>query len=394
MKSYTFVFIILLLLLIIPDIYFYFKLKSNNAKPIYIFLHLAGIVFFIAIFSYIKFRLDNAQNFRVVVWIMWFYFYFLLIYIPKLIHIFFYFINYLFKKIFKRRTAFFKYLRIAISAFVVIIMLVGAYITPRNFELTKVTVKIPNLPDSFNGYKIIQISDIHLGSWNNRYKKFNGVIKLINRQNADIIVFTGDLVNNYAEETDGWSPFFLQLEAKNAKFAIKGNHDYGDYTDWDTFDKRKNNNLRINQSFENFKFKLLLNEHVYLKKGTDSICLVGVENFGGKRTSNYSDLAKALQNTNPNDIKILLSHDPNHFDAEISKHKDIVLTLAGHTHAAQLGIKIGDWLFSPAAFVFKYSAGLYKSENQYIYVNRGLGYIGLPLQIGVRPEITLIELIK
>ena len=164
MKSYTFV------LLIIPDIYFYFKLKSNNAKPIYIFLHLAGIVFFIAIFSYIKFRLDNAQNFRVVVWIMWFYFYFLLIYIPKLIHIFFYFINYLFKKIFKRRTAFFKYLRIAISAFVVIIMLVGAYMTPRNFELTKVTVKIPNLPDSFNGYKIIQISDIHLGSWNNRYK--------------------------------------------------------------------------------------------------------------------------------------------------------------------------------------------------------------------------------
>jgi predicted MPP superfamily phosphohydrolase len=273
-------------------------------------------------------------------------------------------------------------------------MLVGAYITPRNFDLTKVTVKIPNLPDSFNGYKIIQISDIHLGSWNNRYKKFNRVIQLTNRQNADIIVFTGDMVNNYAEETAGWSPFFLQLEAKNAKFAIKGNHDYGDYTDWDTFDKRNNNNLRINQSFENFKFKLLLNEHVYLKKGTDSICLVGVENFGGKRTSNYSDLQKALQNTYPNDIKILLSHDPNHFDAEISKHKDIVLTLAGHTHAAQMGIKIGDWLLSPAAFVFKYSAGLYKSENQYIYVNRGLGYIGLPLQIGVRPEITLIELIK
>ncbi len=357
-------------------------------------MHVAGIVFFIAIFSYIKLELDNAKNFRIVVWIMWFYFYFLLIYIPKLIHIFFNLIEYLFKRLFKRTTLYFNYLRIGISAFVVITMLVGAYITPRNFELTKVSLKIPNLPDSFNGYKIIQISDVHLGSWNNRHKKFKRVIKLINSQHADIIVFTGDMVNNYAEEATGWRPYFLQLEAKSAKFAIKGNHDYGDYTDWDTPSRRRTNNLKINQSFEDFGFKLLLNEHVYLKKGTDSICLVGVENFGGKRTSNYSDLSTALQNTNPNELKILLSHDPNHWDAEIRTHKDIVLTLAGHTHAAQMGIKIGDWLLSPAAFVFKYSAGLYKVDNQYIYVNRGLGYIGLPLQIGVRPEITLIELIK
>jgi len=273
-------------------------------------------------------------------------------------------------------------------------MLVGAYITPRNFELTKVTVKIPNLPESFNGYKIIQISDVHLGSWNNKYKKFRRVIKLVNSQHADIIVFTGDMVNNFANEAKGWEPYFLQLKAKDGKFAIKGNHDYGDYTDWDTPEKGRLNNMGINQSIENLGFKLLLNEHVYLKNGKDSICLVGVENFGGKRTSNYSDLPKALENTHPDEIKILLSHDPTHWDAEISKHKDIVLTLAGHTHAAQMGIKIGDWLLSPAAFVFKYSAGLYKLVNQYIYVNRGLGYIGLPLQIGVRPEITLIELSK
>ncbi len=394
MKSYTVVFIVLLLLLIIPDIYFYFKLKNSKAKPIYITLHLIGIVFFIAIFSYIKFGLDNAKNFRVVVWVMWFYFYFLIIYIPKLIHIFFNFLDYLFKKLFNRKTSFFKYVRIATSTFIVITMLVGAYITPRNYELNKVIIKIPNLPESFNGYKIIQISDVHLGSWNNKYKRFNRVIKLINNQNADIIVFTGDMVNNYADEAKGWEPYFLQLKVKSSKFAIKGNHDYGDYTDWDTPVKRSINNLNIDQAFEDFGFKLLLNEHVYLKKGKDSVCLVGVENFGGKRTFNYSDLPKALQNTNPEEIKILLSHDPNHWDAEIRKHKNIVLTLAGHTHAAQMGIKIGDWLLSPAAFIFKYSAGLYKVDNQYIYVNRGLGYIGLPLQIGVRPEITLIELTK
>jgi len=220
----------------------------------------------------------------------------------------------------------------------------------------------------------------------------NAVIRYINNQNADIIVFTGDMVNNYAEETKGWEPSFLKLKTKNAKFAIKGNHDYGDYTDWNSPDEKRLNNLNIEQAFEDFGFKLLNNEHVYLKKGTDSICLVGVENFGSNNRTNYSNLPKALNNTHLNDVKILLSHDPNHWDAEIRKHKNIVLTLSGHTHAAQLGIKIGEWLLSPASLVFKYSAGLYKSDNQYIYVNRGLGYIGLPLQIGVRPEITLIEL--
>lgn len=392
MKLYTFVFVILLLMLVIPDIFFYYKMKNNKAKPIYIILHLIGIVFFIAIFSYIKFGLENARNFRVIVWAMWLYFFFLLVYIPKLIHIFFYLLNYIFQRIFKRKTEFFNYFRIIISVFVVVTMLVGAYITPRNFELTKVKVKIPNLPESFNGYKIILLSDIHLGSWNNKHNRFKHVIKLVNSQNADIIVFTGDMVNNYADETKGWTPYFLQLKSKSAKFAIKGNHDYGDYTDWNTALDKKLNNMRINQAFEDFGFKLLLNEHVYLRKGSDSLCLLGVENFGSNHHSHYSDLPKALENTNPNESKILLSHDPNQWDAEIKAHKDIILTLSGHTHAAQLGIKIGNWLLSPASFVFKYTAGLYKVDNQYIYVNRGLGYIGLPLQIGVRPEITLIEL--
>ncbi len=392
MKMYTLVLVVLLVMIIIPDIFFYLKLKSKNAKPIYVILHLIPAIFFTALFLYIKFGLETMQNFRVVAWIMWLYFFFLLIYIPKLIHIIFYFLNFLFKKIFKRDSIYFSIIRIVLSVFAVVTMLISAYITPRNFELTYVQVPITNLPAAFDGFKIVQLSDIHLGSWDKKFNKLIPVIKLVNEQNPDIIVFSGDMVNNFAGETEGWKPYFLQLKAKSAKFAVLGNHDYGDYTEWENVEERKKNRLLINQAIRDFGFRLLLNENVYLKKETDSLLLVGVENWGKSKTARYCDLSKALRGSSPEEPKILISHDPTHWDAEVLGRKDIVLTLAGHTHAAQMGIKIGKRLFSPASFVFKYWSGLYNIDNQYLYVNRGIGYIGLPMMIGVRPEITVIEL--
>jgi len=271
-------------------------------------------------------------------------------------------------------------------------MLVSAFITPNNFDVIKVEIQIPNLPKSFDGYRIVQLSDIHLGSWGREYKKMKKVVRLVNLQQPDLIVFTGDMVNNFSAETMGWKPYFLKLEKKSAKFAILGNHDYGDYTDWVSNTSRIQNRIKIKNAISDFGFKLLLNEHVYLKKAGDSLLLVGVENWGKSKNSRYCDLNKALRGTNPNETKILLTHDPNHWAEEVMGREDIVLTLSGHTHAAQLGIKFGNKLFSPAAFVFKYWVGLYHIDNQYLYVNKGIGYIGLPMQIGVRPEITVIIL--
>jgi len=392
MKMYTDVLIALLVMIAVPDIYFYLKLKDRNVKPIYIILHLTPALFFTILFLYMKFGLESLQNFRIVAGIMWLYFFFMLIYIPKVIHIIFYFLDFIYIKIFKHDNVYFDITRVILSIISVIVLLVGAYITPRNFEVVNIPVTVPNLPPAFNGYKMVLISDIHLGSWNKKFDKLKPVIKLVNEQNPDIIIFSGDMVNNFASEAQGWKPYFLELKAKSGKYAVLGNHDYGDYTDWKTYNDRLENRLQIKQSIRDFGFRLLLNENVYLKKGRDSLLLVGVENWGKNIRFRYNNLDKALKGSIPNTPKILIAHDPTQFDAEIADKKDIVLTLSGHTHAAQLGIKIGKHLFSPASLVFKYWAGLYKVNNQYIYVNRGIGYIGLPMHIGVRPEITVIVL--
>jgi len=393
MKMYTVVLVILLLTVILSDIFFYFRLKDKNARPFFIILHLIPAVFFISLFLYIKFGMESSRNFRIIAHIMWLYFVFFLIYIPKVIHIVFYMIDRLYTRLTGKKTVYFNIFRIVLSALVVILMFLGAYVTPRNFEVTHVKVPVKNLPAAFNGYKIVQISDLHLGSWNDQFSKLEPVIRLVNQQHPDIIVFTGDMVNNYADEAAGWTPYFLRMKSVSGKYAILGNHDYGDYSDWKTAADKAQNKQRIRNYIRGFGFHLLLNEHIYLHRGSDSLALVGVENWGKSEEYRYSNLSKAVAGCDSLSPKILLSHDPNQWDAEILKHKDIALTLSGHTHAAQLGLRIGHTLITPAALVFKEYAGLYNKNNQYIYVNRGIGYIGLPMQIGVRPEITVIQLV-
>lgn len=336
--------------------------------------------------------MENMHNFRVVWWVMWLYFFFFLIYIPKLLHIITYFINYLFKKKYQRDLRFLNPFRIIISSFIVIYMLVSAYITPHDYEVTKVEVPINDLPFAFDGFKIVQLSDIHLGSWNKDPDNFNQIVELVNNQEADMIAFTGDMVNNFATETYGWDSCFQQLQARYAKFAVLGNHDYGDYTHWKTEFDRYENKRRIMLAIERFGFRLLLNENAVVHKDSDSLIVAGVENWGKSEEYRYSKLEKAVTGITDSTKFILLSHDPNQWDAEILGEENIALTLSGHTHAAQSGIRIAGKLFSPASFVFKRWAGLYQEGNQYLYVNRGVGYIGLPMMMGVRPEITVITL--
>lgn len=393
MKMYTLLLVGLLLMIAIPDIYFYRHLKKKESKPVFFVLHFVPAAFFALLFLYMKFGLESARNFRVVAWVMWLVFSFLLIYIPKIIHILFFLLHIAYQKVFKRESVYFDVLRIITNIIVVVTLLISAFITPRSFDVTHVTVSIPHLPKQFNGYRIVQLSDIHLGSWNHKFDRLKPVITLVNNQHPDIIVFTGDMVNNYAGEAQGWESSFRKMKARDGKYAILGNHDYGDYTNWPTDADKNLNKQQIRNNIRQLGFQLLLNDHTWLHRGKDSLALIGVENWGKSAEYRYSRLEKAIRGLDKQSPKILLSHDPNQWDAEIIGHQDIVLTLSGHTHAAQLGLKIRNLFLSPASIVFKHWAGLYKENNQYLYVNRGIGYIGLPMSVGVRPEITVITLV-
>jgi predicted MPP superfamily phosphohydrolase len=251
-----------------------------------------------------------------------------------------------------------------------------------------------DLPDAFDGYTITQISDIHSGSFTNKEKIQYGV-DLINEQDSDLMLFTGDIVNNKADEMDNWIDVFSQLKAKEGKYSILGNHDYGDYMDWKDPQDKIDNFQKVKDIHKQIGFDLLLDEHRYLEKDGQKIALLGVENWG-KGFNQTGDLKKASANIKKEDFKILMSHDPSHWEHKVKKDDfNYQLTLSGHTHGLQMGIEIPGWFkWSPSKFVYKQWAGLYEEFGRYINVNRGFGYHAFPGRVGIWPEITVIELKK
>ncbi len=260
------------------------------------------------------------------------------------------------------------------------------------FKIHAVKVKSERLPKEFKGLKIVQISDIHLGSFSFRYPILERAIRMINDLNADLIFFTGDLVNNYAWELRGWDVVFKQLHAKMGKYAVLGNHDYGDYSTWKTSKKKKANFDLITYFYKKIDFKLLRNHSDIIEIKDQKIAVIGVENWGNPPFKQYGDLAKAMQNIDKIPFKILLSHDPTHWNEEVVHKTDVLLTLSGHTHGMQAGITLKNKQWSPIKYKYKHWAGLHKENEQYLYVNRGLGWLGFPGRLGMRPEITLITL--
>ena len=394
MRIYPIVVIVMLTIIILPDLFIFLRLKKKNLGLFVQILSLLPAFIFLSFLAWLKLGKVNFHESYQLKIIIWMNYAFLLIYIPKLIYVIFYFLNYLINSIFKKKYKLLTRVGLVLGVFVIVNLLIGAFYTPYNFQLKKTNVYIKNLPASFDGYKIIQISDIHLGSWDKNFKILETVIQMINSQNADIILFSGDLVNNFSEETIGWDKYFIQLKSKSGNFAVLGNHDYGDYSFWVSKKDKQANLDRIKQAIHDFGFKLLLNENKTLYKGSDSISLIGVENWGKPPFPKYGNLNKALSGISENTIQILITHDPSHWEAEVVGKQNIALTFSGHTHAAQMGIKIGQILHSPSSFIYKQFDGLYEKNNQFIYVNRGLGFIGLPLRIGVPPEISLITLKK
>lgn len=270
-------------------------------------------------------------------------------------------------------------------------MTLGKY----NYKLIKERLKFKRLPKAFDGFRILHITDIHSGSLDNR-EKIEQAIELINQQEFDLLLFTGDIVNNFYWEMDQWIPVFKKIkQAPFGNFAVLGNHDYGEYTDWKSEAEKQENFNRIKAIFPKIGFQLLLNENRVIEKGGDKLALVGVENWGAK-FKKAGDLQLASQGLDKNIFKILMSHDPSHWDLEVkndAKHYD--LTLAGHTHGMQLGIEVPSigLKWSPSQYIYPQWAGFYQNEDKWINVNRGFGYHFYPGRTGVWPEITLIELI-
>lgn len=261
-----------------------------------------------------------------------------------------------------------------------------------NYKIKRVSLEYPNLPGAFKGFKMVQISDVHSGSFSNKTAVNKG-IDMILGEKADIIVFTGDIVNNISTELDGYLETFARLTAPLGVYSTLGNHDYGDYHNWSSPEAKTANLERLKSMHQQMGWRLLMDENVPLEKNGSRIGLIGVQNISGKpRFHSYGNMAKAMQGAEQYPFKILLSHDPSHWDSEVNKkYTDVDLMLSGHTHGMQFGVEIPGFHWSPVQYVYKQWAGLYEKGKQKLYVNRGFGFIGYPGRVGILPEITVFE---
>ena len=271
--------------------------------------------------------------------------------------------------------------------------LYGIFKGKYDYRLHEVTLYFDDLPVSFDGFTITQLSDLHSGSFDNMSAVTRG-IEIAKAQQSDLFVFTGDLVNNMAWEVEPYMSLFGQLKAPYGQFSILGNHDYGDYAQWDSPKQKADNLEKLKQHHQTLGYRLMLNENTVIRKGQDQLALIGVENWG-RGFIQVGDIDKALEGVDPDAFKILLSHDPTHWEEKIRYHPTTIhLTLSGHTHGAQFGIETDKLRWSPVEKRYLDWAGLANEKNRYLYVNRGFGFLAFSGRLGIWPEITKITLKK
>lgn len=293
------------------------------------------------------------------------------------------------------RRKFLSQIALGVAAIPFASLLYGMYQGKYNYKVLKYTLYFEDLPTAFDGYRITQLSDIHSGSFGDR-KKIEYAVDLVNEQESDAVFFTGDLVNNMASEMEPWTPVFANIKAKDGVFSVLGNHDYGDYVEWES-DRAKVDNLNdLKNVHSKMGWDLLLNENRFIEKNGERIAFVGVENWGIGGFKKKGDLDKAGNGLNPEDFKVLLSHDPSYWQEKIKTDpNNYQLTLSGHTHGMQFGIEIPGWFkWSPVQYRYENWAGIYEEFGRYINVNRGFGYLAYPGRVGIWPEISVIELKK
>ena len=403
MRFYTPIYVLTLIIILI-DLYTYKYLKNSlrrikskkisiSLKFIFWAISLLIIVLFIIASSSISKASSPETYSRITLLIAAF----SILYIPKIIFCIFQFIEDLINliiRLFKKKCFihFVTKIGLFLSVIFFLSIIYGITIGRYNYKINKLDLKFENLPQSFNGIKIVQISDFHIGSYNKDYEEFEKIVRLINEQNPDLLFFTGDMVNNFADELNGYIPILQKLHATIGKYSILGNHDYGDYSSWINQQEKKKNLEDIKQAQIDAGFELLLNSSIKIKRDSDEIAIIGTENWSLPPFHQYGDLKKSMANVDTNSFKILLTHDPTYWDSTVVKKTNIDLTFAGHTHGMQFGINIFGIHWSPSKYVYKQWGGLYEINNQYLYVNTGIGVIGIPGRIGMPPEITVVTL--
>jgi len=404
MRSYSFFTIILLCLalLLVDTLAFYWLQSITNLMPSEYLQKLINIVYWlfaiglIASILFLKSRLDVMHPYRKQLLITSFYGLTISSFIPKLIFVLvisiLYFTNYVFSE--EESLIIIPIIGLFSGFLPFFVILYSVFRSLYRFKVHRIKINLKELPSNFEGLRIVHISDLHLGSFKSRHHILDRAVKIINHLEPDFIFFTGDLVNNHAWELRGWQTVLKKLVTKTGKYAVLGNHDYGDYSEWKNAKAKQSNFESIKYFYKKIDFKLLLNEAVIIEKQGEKIAIIGVENWGNPPFKQYGDLKKSMKSVSDIPFKILLSHDPSHWNEEVTEKTNIAITLSGHTHGMQAGINIKSKYWSPIQYKYKQWAGLYKHFNQYLNVNRGLGWMGFPGRLGMRPEITLIELHK
>ena len=401
--------VFLSLILLIIELYTFQVLKTLiKSRLVLISIQLVSIIILVYIvYSLMQFdrSVGQTQQMMVTMGLL------LIVYVPKLILTLLlmgedifrlgagtvnYFVNYDKNTDFlNSRRKFISQIGLGLAAVPFLSLIYGVTIGKYNYKVIKQRIFFPDLPAAFDGFTITQISDVHSGSFDNP-EKINYAIDLVNEQNSDLILFTGDIVNTDAKEMHPWIETFNRIKKHEyGKYAVLGNHDYGEYITWPTEAAKEDNFKAIKNLYGQIGFKLMLNEHTFIEKGDAKIALVGVENWGNN-FKKAGDINKAAEQVRKEDFKILMSHDPSHWEHEVQHHdKNFHLTLSGHTHGMQFGIEIpGYFKWSLAQYVYKQWAGLYENVGRYVYVNRGFGFHAYPGRVGIMPEITVIELKK
>ena len=398
--------IILFVIIVLLEVYAFQAIKTITKSKVIRYSWLFVSIAVYANFAYVAITYDRTQGqtpqFQMAMGIL------LTVLIPKLVLLIFMFGEDIYRWILKLisavtsgntmplagRRKFISQISLGLAAIPFISFIYGIVQGKYNYKVLKYQLTFKDLPEAFDGFTITQISDIHSGSFTNREKIQYGV-DLINEQKSDIMLFTGDIVNNKADEMDNWINVFDKLEAKEGKYSILGNHDYGDYMDWDNPQDKIDNFQKVKDIHKNIGFDLLLDEHRYLEKDGQKIALLGVENWG-KGFNKAGDLKRAAVGVEKEDFKILMTHDPSHWEYKVKQDPfNYQLTLSGHTHGLQMGIEIPGWFkWSPSKYVYKQWAGLYEEAGRFINVNRGFGYHAFPGRVGIWPEVTVIELKK
>jgi len=360
--------------------------KQNQNRSKWIFVLLNGLVLLGFIFLYIyPYQPRQATNYPV-------YFYFNAMLFTLFIFNVSNSLSFVLHKFFERKKKILPFTGLIISIGLTCGMIYGVLWGSHKIQVNRIELEYDNLPISFNNYKILQFSDIHIGGMLKSNKLLDRTYAVIENENPDLLLFTGDIVNNFANEADGFRPVLKRMTNEHQAFSVLGNHDYGDYTTWES-DKKKQENLGgIIATLNETGFLLLNNENRVIKKNNDSIFLAGVENWGHPPFPQYANLEKALDGIPSDAFSILMTHDPAHWTSKVKKRDDIELTLSGHTHGMQWGIKLAGIKFSIAHLANNYWGGLYRSNNSVLYVNTGLGNVGIPWRLDMAPEITVFTL--